>query len=261
MVKFRYLTLLFCSFCFIMILIVSKPGISSSQQLSISHGDYLKAIGWEDNFIVMKNILKNRLMQQIDDKPEAYYEDNANFFSMVLLLSGVEPIDYYRLEENGVDVIHAITADVRPFDEQSLLSDVVILGDVVEIVDDSTIDDGFDRTVKVKVTDVLKGSVLVDTVQIRRRKPSNMLRNDIRPELNRSYLLLLSSGMYGYHTANHHFRQKKEVVVSPPQFGHEKVFVIYRIYPYINGALYYSPQNRTAAFNSLERVDRLLNRE
>ncbi|MDX1640166.1 MAG: hypothetical protein R3220_00620 [Balneolaceae bacterium] len=230
-----------------------------SQQLSIAYEDYLKAIGMEDDYIVMKNILKNGLMNRVEGKPVTYYEDNADFFSMVLLLSGVRPADYYKLEQNGIDIINAITADVRPFDEQSLLADLVVLGDVVKIKSEPLEGDGFDRTIYVEVSEILKGSAPLDTVKIRRRNSTSQSGDQIQPELNRSYLFLLSSGMYGYHKANHQFRQKKEIIVSQPQFGQEEVFLIYRLYPFLNGELYYSPQNTTAAFNSLQKVDYLLN--
>ncbi|MDZ7718451.1 MAG: hypothetical protein U5K72_06485 [Balneolaceae bacterium] len=105
-----------------------------SQRIGIAHDDYMRAIGWEDDFLVMKNILQNELANKVENRTSDYYEDNANFFSMVLLLSGVKPAHYYKLQQNGVDVVHAITADVRPFDEQSLLSDVAVVGSVTEIL-------------------------------------------------------------------------------------------------------------------------------
>ncbi|MDZ7718452.1 MAG: hypothetical protein U5K72_06490 [Balneolaceae bacterium] len=85
-----------------------------------------------------------------------------------------------------------------------------------------------------------------------------MSGSDNRPELNQTYLFLLSSGMYGYHKANHQMREQDEIVVSPPEFGKESVFVIYRLYPYRNGQLLRAPQNRDLAFNALRFVDVLI---
>lgn len=244
-----------------MLFILLRPAESNSQQLSIAHGDYLKAIGLGDEYVVMKNILMSHLKNRVEDKPAAFYEDNADFFSMVLLLSGVTPSDYYKLEQNGIDVIHAITEDVRPFDEQSLLSDLVVIGTVIDEIPEQSSEDGFGTTINVQITEILKGSVPVDTIQIRQRNSVQISNNKVQPELNKSYLFLLSSGMYGYHKANHQFRNKNEVILSPPKLGQEQVFLIYRIYPHINGQLYYSPQTKSEAINSLRMVNLLLNQQ
>ena len=255
---FRYVHGLLLS---LLIVLTAQVEKGVSQRIGIAHQDYMKAIGWEDDFIVMNNILKNELMNRVENKPPAYYTDNASFFSMVLLLSGVRPIYYYKLQENGVDVVHGITANIRPFDEQALLSDLAVLGEVVDVISESFNDDGFDITVKVQISEVLKGETPVDTILIRQRASSRRSGNDNSPELGRTYLLLLSSGMYGYHKANYQMREEKEIVVSPPDFGEEEIFVIYRIYPYVNDQLQRSHQNRNAAFRSLRRVDSLLKGE
>lgn len=252
------------NFLLVVFLISTLTNQVNSQQLSIAHEDYMRAIGWEDDFIVMKNILKNELINRIKDKPDAYYSDNANFFSMVLVLSGVQPTDYYVLQNNGVDVIHAITADVRTFDEQSLLADVAVLGKVIDIISESRAEDGFDITLDVEILQLLKGEVIGDTIQIRQRNASRLPGSETRPELNESYLFLLSSGMYGYHKANHQFRdvdQKKEIIVSAPHFGNEEVFLIYRLYPYRNEQILRAPQNIISAINDLRMVDTLLKQQ
>lgn len=250
-----YLTILAAT-CFLLISFFPESG--SSQRLGIAHQDYMKAIGWEDDFIVMRNILQNELIHQVEGEPEAYYRDNANFFSMVLLLSAVKPADYYKLQQNGVDVINAITASVRPFDEQSLLSDVALVGTVTKVIAEEFEEDGFGVTVSVEVSEVLKGEIPADTIIIRQRNSSRVAGSDNRPDLNQTYLFLLSSGMYGYHKANYQMREKEEIEVSPPDFGNENVFVIYRLYPYRSGQLLRSPQNRSTAFQSLKFVDYLL---
>lgn len=242
----------------VVLLFTVVPENATSQRVGIAHQDYMKAIGWEDDFIVMKNILQNELAGRVKDRPPEYYNDNASFFSMVLLLSGVKPIHYYKLNQNGVDVINAITANVRPFDEQSLLSDVGIIGTVREVYPEEFDDDGFDISVKIEVNELLKGEIPSDTIIIRQRNSSRLPGSDNRPELNQSYLFLLSSGMYGYHKANHQMRERDEIIVSAPEFGKEELFVIYRLYPYRNGQLLRAPQIRDAAFRSLEYVDALL---
>lgn len=255
---FHFIKPVFSFSCLVLLFMVFKPEPSFSQRIGIAHEDYMKAIGWEDDFIVMNNILQNELMNRIEGRPAEYYNDNANFFSMVLLLSGVEPVHYYTLQQNGVDVVHAITADVRPFDEQSLLADVAMTGTVVDMVPEPCDDDGFDITLKIEVSELLQGEIPSDTIKIRQRNSSRLPGSDTRPELNQTYLFLLSSGMYGYHKANYQMREKDEIVVSHPEFGKEDTFVIYRLYPYRSGQLIRSPQNEDAAFNSLRAVDYLL---
>lgn len=242
----------------VLVLLLGISGNAISQRIGIAHEDYIRAIGWENDFIVLKNILQNELANKVEDKPAEYYNDNANFFSMVLLLSGVKPTHYYKLNQNGVDVINAITADLRPFDEQSLLSDVAVIGTVKEVLPEIYEDDGFDITVTIEVAEVLKGEIPADTIIIRQRNSSRLPGSDNRPDLNESYLFLLSSGMYGYHKANYQMREREEIVVSPPELGKEDVFVIYRLYPYRNGQLLRAPQTRDAAFKSLRFVDVML---
>lgn len=243
---------------FLSFLMMGVSDKAISQRIGIANQDYMRAIGWEDDFIVMKNILQNELANKVSNRPPEYYNDNASFFSMVLLLSSVKPTHYYKLNQNGVDVINAITANVRPFDEQSLLSDVAIIGTVSDIFPEEYEDDGFDITVTVQVTEVLKGAIPGDTILIRQRNSSRLPGSDNRPDLNQSYLFLLSSGMYGYHKANHQFREQEEIIVSPPEFGNEDVFVIYRLYPYRNEQLLRATQSKETAFRSLKFVDVLL---
>lgn len=255
----KQVKLLLLFFAFLLMSTINETVIP--QRLGIAYEDYMRAIGWEDDFLVMKNILKNELKSQVEGEPNVYYEDNANFFSMVLLLSGVKPTHYYKLQQNGVDVINAITANVRPFDEQSLLSDVAIIGTVTEVIPERYGDDGFDISVTIDVSEVLKGEVSSETLIIRQRNSSRLPGSDNKPDLNQTYLFLLSSGMYGYHKANHQMQEQEEIVVSPPTFGQEDVFVIYRLYPYRNGQLLRSPQNREIAFKSLRFVDQLLRQD
>lgn len=68
---------------------------------------------------------------------------------MILLLSKVGSRDYYRLEEQGVDLLHAITADTGPFSEKSLLTDLVITGVVTDIETSLPANDGLDVSVRV----------------------------------------------------------------------------------------------------------------
>jgi len=212
------------------LVIVLWPVQATSQSTRITHQEYLDAIGLGDDYIVMSNILVRGLQLEAPGNTPEYYINNASFFSMILLLNKVKPRDYYLLEENGIDVLHAITADTRPFSEQSLLADLVITGMVTDIETNSPANDGFDVSVKVLIDDVLKGGVPGDTITIRQRNLDRLSDSQTRPEKGRSYLFLLSSGVYGYQKANYQFANKGEAEAGVPDFGNENTFLIYRMY-------------------------------
>lgn len=204
--------------------------MTTAQTNRISHQDYLDAIGMGDDYLVMSNILVRGLQLEVPGNTPEYYINNASFFSMILLLNKVKPRDYYLLEEQGIDVFHAITADTRPFSEQSLLSDLVITGTVTNVETNTPANDGFDVSVKVLIDEVLKGGVPGDTITIRQRNLDRLSDSLTRPEEGRSYLLLLSSGVYGYQKANYQFANTGEAEAGAPDFGNEDTFLIYRIY-------------------------------
>lgn len=213
-----------------LLFVTLSAGPLTAQSNRISHQEYLEAIGMGDDYIVMSNILVRGLQLREPGNTREYYINNASFFSMILLLSNVSPRDYYLLEEQNVDIIHAITADTRPFSEQSLLADLVLLGTVTDIETNTPLNDGFDVSVNVIVDDLLKGSVPGDTITIRQRNLNRLSDSLTRPEEGRSYLFLLSSGVYGYQKANYQFAQTGEAVAGIPDFGNEQIFVIYRMY-------------------------------
>jgi len=218
------------SFFSILIMFCTWTALTTAQTNRISHQDYLEAIGLGDDYLVMSNILVRGLQLEVPGNTPEYYINNASFFSMILLLNNVKPRDYYLLEEQGVDMLHAITADTRPFSEQSLLADLVITGTVTDIKTSTPMNDGFDVSVKVLVQDILKGGVPGDTITIRQRNLDRISDSQTRPEKGRSYLFLLSSGVYGYQKANYQFANKGEAEAGVPDFGNENTFLIYRMY-------------------------------
>jgi hypothetical protein len=214
--------------CLLFVALSTEPSVAQADR--ISHQDYLEAIGMGDDYIVMSNILVRGLQLKEPGNTAEYYINNASFFSMILLLSKVKPRDYYRLEEKGVDVLNAITADTRPFSEQSLLADLVLTGRVTNIETNTPANDGFDVSVSILVDEVLKGDVPVDTITIRQRNLDRISDSQTRPENGRSYLFLLSSGVYGYQKANYQYARTGEAEAGIPDFGNEDTFVIYRMY-------------------------------
>ena len=232
----------------------------NAQNLQISHDDYLDAIGFEDEGIVMRSILNAGLRDRFPDQDAGFYQQRSSFFSMVLLVSGVMPFHIYALQENGIDIIHAITADVRPFSEQSLLADIAVIAEVINIETGKPDNDGFDVTVTIKTEQLLKGEAPSDTLYIRQRNLSRLSDSTTRPETGNSYLFLLSSGVYLYQSANYLFRETGEAEVRRPYIGRENTFVIYRIYPFRNGLLQFSNHDFEAAKRDLSMTDRILRR-
>lgn len=232
-----------------LIILVIFACSANAQEIGIPHDDYLRAIGLEAEGEQIKQNLLGGLREEAPHLPGSYFENNAAFFSMVLTLSGITPEVYEQLEAEGIDIIHAITAGSRPFSEQSLLSDLVVIGTVSGVERDEDYNDGFDTTVKVVADEILKGSAPVDTLTIRQRAEQRNTDMTTRPDPDSSYLFLLSSGMYGYQVANHQFREAGEARVSAPKPGQEKEFVIYRMYPIIGGQL----QNTMRDFTSVRK--------
>lgn len=229
-----------------------------AQQIGIPHDDYLRAIGLEEEGVQIKQELLDGLQGQAPHLPGSNFENNAAFFSMVLTLSGITPEIYQQLETEGIDIIHAITAESRPFSEQSLLSDLVLIGTVSGAEKDESYNDGFEISVQVVANEYLKGSAPVDSLIIRQSSEQRNSDMSNRPEADSTYLFLLSSGMYGYQRANHQFRESGEALVTAPNTGKENVFVIYRMYPLINGTLQHTTKDLTTVRKELKNMDELI---
>jgi len=232
-----------------------------AQQIGIPHDDYLRAAGLDHEGAQVKQYILEGLKEQTPWMPDSYFENNASFFSMVLVLSGITPEIYRQLETEGVDMIHAITADSRPFSEQGLLSDVAVTGTVTAVNSDESFEDGFDVSVEIEVEKFLKGSTPEDRLIIRQRAERRNSDNSTRPEQGSTYLFLLSSGVYGYQTANYQFRETGEALVSAPQHGMENLFVIYRMYPVTDGRLQHSAYGITEAENELHFLHTIIDQK
>jgi len=240
--------------------VCTTAAVCPAQQGQISHEDYARAIGMEENYLVMGNILLQGLRREVPGNTDQYYHDNASFFSLILLLSDVEPADYYTLDQNGIDLIHAITASDRPFTEQSLLADVVVEGTVTNVLSGDDRGDGFDISVEVAVDEIYKGNLPSDRLTIRQREASRLPGSDTRPLEGESYLFFLSSGVYGYQKANHQFRTEGQADVTPPDFGSEQIFVIYRLYLLGDGTILTSGQTTETVKQQLQAVHQLIHR-
>lgn len=85
-----------------------------------------------------------------------------------------------------------------------------------------------------------------------------MVDNSTRPLAGRQYLFLLSSGVYGYQSANHILQVSGVADVQPPKLGEEEIFVIYRMYPYQNGFLERSTYSYEEVKSDLQKVHQLI---
>ncbi len=233
------------------------PYQAQSQEIGIPYNQYLQLIGLDEEGSIIKEKVKNVLREHSPGTPDSIVDNNAEFFSTVLVLSGITPETYNRLEQEGVDIIHAITADSRPFSEQSLLVDLVVTGMVTSTYYDEKEADGFDFTVEVTVDQFVKGNAPSDTVKIRQHAEQRLTDTSLAPELGQTYLLLLSSGMYGYRVANYRFREVGQAMVSAPVPGQESEFIIYRMYPVVNGRLVHANKPVNRAISEIEEIHKL----
>jgi|GEM_PF-2357513 len=238
---------------------------SFGRQAMISHQEYLNAAGVEAESEELKRFLLSGLKEELPGMTEHWYQENAGFFTFILLINGVTPEIAFNLQNEGIDVIHAVSSEARPLGEQSLLADLVIAGEVMRITENKDIDDGFDVSVEVRITELLKGEAPGDTIVIRQSERRRLAETnpDNRPEEGRTYLFLLSGGMYGYQLVNHDLRTKGEALVSLYQVNQERKFVIYRIYPFSGDRLLwldYNRQQTEQAFEQIRFIDQLLKR-
>lgn len=235
-----------------LILLVPVP-IAAGQDARIPRDEYFRLIGQYDDFAALQTLLNKRLAERRPDLDEARRIQMAEFFAFVMTACGLNAHELRVLEDEGIDVVRAITANTRPFGEQSLLSDLVVVGDVIEGEVRHDVNDGYDLSALVDVRWTLKGHAPSDTIVIRLRERSARSARDIRPETGRTYLLLLSGGMYRYNAANHAARNDGWLPSEP----YPALYSIYRIYPMVDDRLDWSGFTRDETQRALEDIRRV----
>lgn len=231
--------------------------VLSAQDSRIPHPEYFRLLGRYEDFAALDSFLATRLAERRPDLGEERRRQMSEFFAYVMTPTGLTAGAAAVLEANGVDIVRAVTADTRPFSEQSLMADLVIVGDVLDGEVADAIDDGYEGSAIVDVRWTLKGHAPADTVVLRLRRGRAGSRRDIQPETGKSYLLLLSSGMYQYRAANHAARNEGWL----PSESSPLFYSVYRIYPLIDGRLDWGDFTREEtdwAFEDIRRVDHLL---
>ncbi|GAB5519558.1 MAG: hypothetical protein RhofKO_18090 [Rhodothermales bacterium] len=240
-------------------LIVVLPMLTLAQARGEAQADYLRAVGLDQDAQELEQDLFERLQIHTPSMQEARQKGLARFFAFVMTVSGLNAEKVDRLEAEGIDIAHAITADARPLTEQALLADLVMVGEVTSLADIQEPDDGYTSSIGVAVQTLLKGEAPSKTVYIRQRsslspKAVQRISNDLRPKVGERYLFLLSNGMYRFSVA----ARKGERLTDAVQAQH---FALYRSYPMEDAQLLwndYSQRDTEQAFEALRALDQLL---
>ena len=242
------------------ILASTLPKQALAQERGEAQANYLRAVGLDQDGRELEQALLERLQFRVPLMLAARQQGLARFFAFVLTVSGLNAEKVEHLEAEGIDLIHAITADTRPLSEQALLADLVIVGDVTGITETLEPDDGFRSSIAVEVQTLLKGVAPSKTIFIRQRSrlsregtPERTSR-DLHPEVGERYLFLLSNGMYRFFVAS---RDEEPL----PEAMQAQYFVIYRSYRMEEGQLLwngFSRRDTEQAFEELRKLDQLL---
>lgn len=176
-------------------------------------------------------------------------ERTADFFSFILAVSGVTLDTIRRLEDKGIDVIHAITARSRPLMEQSLLVDLVAVGTIAGVMESGDVPDDHQYTLQVVVTDALKGTAPADTILIRQRQRVASRSPDPKPEVGETFLFLASNGMYRYY-----LHRNTDPEARPPEAEIRRRYSIYRRYRLKEGRLLWESRTREETQRALKSI-------
>lgn len=226
---------------------------ATGQDRSAARAAYLRSIDLEDQAANLEEWLLAGLAPVRPGWPSERLRAVSSYFAFVLALSGVTADDLSRLRSEEIDPIHAITADTRPFIEQAMFADLVVVGTVAGVERQKESNDGFDSSALIDVAWVLKGLAPSDTIAVRQH--ANLRERDIRPEIGETYLLLLSNGMYRFNAAN----ERGDIAARPDDDGR---FLVYRIYRLVDGRLEWeglSAAETELAFQEIRRLDHVLN--
>ncbi len=225
-----------------------------SQDIEQARRRYVSLLGLENERLA----LQEHLRTELDGLGYENAENLSRFFSFVMLTHGIDRDKVARLEAGGIDVVHAMTSNARPFMEQGLFSDPAVVGEVVAIEDSDEPGDGQGSTVRVRVLETLKGTVHADTIVLRQRRRSTegLGPRGFVPEVGSTYLLLLSRPLYKF------FVWRRTGADSEPREPRPGYYAIYRTYLVDDGrvvmgdgSMYTSDQ----VYQELRWLDELVN--
>ena len=228
-------------------------GPAHAQRDPVARADYLRTRTLTEPATAVKRYLLEELRERQMGTSAGQRVRTADFFSFVLILSGVTRDAIARLEDRDVDVIHAITAQARPLVEQALLADLVVVGCVVAVDTTTALSDGHTYGLTVAVEERLKGPVPADTILIRQKQRVSSRSPDPTPEAGERFLFLASNGLYRYYA----WRGGQ----APPDAVLRRRYSIYRRYRLQDGRLLWrdqTPRQTRQAFRRVRILDRWL---
>ena len=132
------------------LLACALAGPAASQDRSEARAAYLRAVGLDQDALALEQVLLEGLQIQKPFLTASHRHEMARTFAFFMIMSGLNADMAKHLEKKGIDLIHAITANTRPFDEQALMADLVVVGDVVTFVETPDPDDGFRSSIVVE---------------------------------------------------------------------------------------------------------------
>lgn len=213
-----------------------------------ARADYLEAQELDDEAEDIEAFLLERLKEQ-DMGTAAQRTRTADFFSFILTVSGVTLDDIRRLEDKGIDIIHTITARARPLMEQSILVDLAVVGTITDVKESAELRDDHQYSLRVAVTESLKGSVPADTILIRQKQRVSNQSPDPKPEVGETFLFLASNGVYRYY-----LHRNTDADARPPERKIRRRYSIYRRYRLKNGRLLWEDRSREETRRSLKSI-------
>ena len=228
-------------------------GLAHAQRDPVARADYLRAQNLTEPATAVKRYLLEELRERQMGTSAGQRARTADFFSFVLILSGVTRDDIERLEDRDVDVIHAITAQSRPLVEQALLADLVAVGRVVAVDTTTALSDEHTYGLTVAVEERLKGPVPADTILVRQKQRVAPRSPDPTPEAGERFLFLASNGLYRYYA----WRGGQ----APPDSVLRRRYSIYRRYRLRDGRLLWrdqTPRQTRQSFRRVRTLDRWL---
>jgi len=229
--------------------------LSHAQRSPKARAEYLAAQDLDNEAKAIESYLRDGLRERgMGTAPQR--ERTADFFSFVLAVSGVTLDTIEKLEEKDFDLIRAVTAQSCPLMEQSILADLVGVGTVVGVEQNSGMPDAHNHTLKVVMSDVLKGAVPTDTVLIRQKRRVSPQSPDTKPEEGETFLFLASNGLYRYD-----LHRNTDPSARPPEAEMRRRYSIYRRYRIKEGRLLWkgrSQEETQRAFSDIRTLARWL---
>lgn len=236
--------------CVLLVVFVVPEG-ARAQRDPDAREAFLEARGLDDR----AEDVEDELLDRLEDRnlgTERQRERTADFFSFILSVSGVTEDGIERLEEKGIDIIHAITATSRPLMEQSILVDLAVVGSIVGHEENGGLADDHRHTLTVMVTDTLKGTVPSDTIFIRQKRRVAPQSPDPRPEVGETFLFLVSNGVYRYY-----LHRNPSPNARPPEAEIRRRYSMYRRYRIREGRLLWEGRSREETRRALKSIETL----